>query len=94
MYMQSLRVATRMFERILLASPIFVIILIYMRKICDVTLHALKFCVSNLRLSFRYNRFKAKRESATAERSLGTSVDTSLETETQPLIPPTCTVDA
>ena len=92
-YTQSLGAVT-MFEteRILLASPIAVITLIRVVKICDTTMHELKL---NLRLSFLqklYNCFKARGASSTAEPRLGSSVDTL--PETQPLIPPTSTVVA
>ena len=90
-------------KRILLASPIAVIILIHvrkicdatvntLRKICDMTLHALRFCTCNFGLSFCYNCFKARRASATAEQSLESSAD--ILPETQPLIPPNCTLVA
>ena len=93
-YTQSLKTTT-MFEteRILLASPISVIILIHVRKICNVTVCALKFCTSKLRLCFlekRGNCFRARRVPAKAEPSLGYSVDTYVLSETQPLIAPTC----
>ena len=80
-------------ERILLASPIAVIILIYVRKICVATMQAVKFCTSTLRVCVLKKCcycFRAKRAHATAEPSLGSSVD--MLPETQPLIPPTCTV--
>ena len=92
-YTQSMK-AMAMFEteRILLASPIAVIILIHVRTVCNATMCALKFCTSNFKLNFLkrcYNCFKARRASSLAEPSLGPSVDTL--PETQPLIPPTCT---
>ena len=87
--------STTMFEteRILLVSPIAVIILIHVRKTCVATMQAMKFCTSTLSASFLkkcYYCYRAKRASATAEPSLGSSSD--MLSETQPLIPPTCTV--
>ena len=89
-YTQSLGAVTMLkfeTERILLASPIAVITLICVAKICNATMHALNL---NLRLSFLekcYNSIKARGASGTAEPNLGSSVDNL--PETQPLIPPT-----
>ena len=72
-------------ERILLASPVVVIILIHVRKFCDATIHALNFHgTSNLGLSFLEKCFNCF--FYTAEPNVGSSAD--MLPETQTLIAP------